>query len=407
MPAPPLDAVRDQFPALRRRQGRHPVAYFDAPGGTQVPQAVVAAMTGYLLGHNANTHWAYPTSEETDAILGAAREAVADLLGAAPAEVVFGNNMTTLTFHLARTLGRTWRAGDEVIVTEVDHHANVDPWRALERDFGVVVRTAAMVPETGQLDLEHLVSLVGERTRLLAVGGASNALGTINDLGRLAEIARAAGALLFVDAVHLAPHEPVDVARLGCDVLVCSAYKMYGPHAGFLFARRALLDALPFPRVAPAPARAPERAETGTQNHEAIAGIGAMVEFLAAMGGDGGTRRERLARAFAALAANGRRQVEALWAGLAAVPRVRLHGPAPPAPRTPTVAFTVDGLSAEAVARRLAAEGLFCSHGDFYAATVVARLGVEALVRAGCACYTTDEEVARLVAAVERIAAGR
>src|SRR5688572_26651382 len=245
-PVPPVtvETIRARFPALRRRHGGHPVAYFDAPGGTQVPQTVVDAMTDYLLGHNANTHWAYPTSEETDAILAAAREAAADLLGATPGEVVFGNNMTTLTFHLARTLGRTWRAGDEVIVTELDHHANVDPWHALERDFGVVVRTAAMIPETGQIDLEHLASLVGERTRLLAVGGASNALGTINDLGRAAEIARTAGALLFVDAVHLAPHEPIDVARLGCDFLACSAYKLYGPHAGFLFARRALLEAL-------------------------------------------------------------------------------------------------------------------------------------------------------------------
>jgi cysteine desulfurase family protein (TIGR01976 family) len=408
MPQAALEDIRSRFPALRRHHGGHPVAYFDAPGGTQVPRGVADAMVGYLFGHNANTHWAYPTSEETDAILAAAREAAADLLGASPAEVVFGNNMTSLTFHLARTLGRTWRAGDEVVVTELDHHANVDPWHSLARDFGVLVRTARMVPETGQIDYQHLASQVSDRTRLLAVGGASNALGTVNDLPRVATLARAAGAWLFVDAVHLAPHEPIDVAGLGCDFLACSAYKLYGPHAGFLFVRRELLESLPFPKIAPAPGEGPERAETGTQNHEGIAGIGAMVEFLAGIGGEVGPRRERLARAFTALAANGRRQVQALWDGLAALPRVRLYGPAPPAARTPTVAFTIDGLTSEDVARRLAAEGLFCSHGDFYAATVVARLGVEGLVRAGCACYTTDAEVARLLVAVERIAgAGR
>jgi cysteine desulfurase family protein (TIGR01976 family) len=398
--------IRAHFPALRRRHNGHPVAYFDAPGGTQVPRAVAEAMTDYLFGHNANTHWAYPSSEETDAILAAARAATADFLGADAAEVVFGNNMTTLTFHLARTLGRTWTPGDEVVVTELDHHANVDPWHALAGERGIVVRTAAMVRESGQLDYDHLASLVNGRTRLLAVGGASNALGTIHDLARVAALARSAGALLFVDAVHLAPHEPIDVRRLGCDFLACSAYKFYGPHAGVLFARRELLDALPFPKLAPAPAEAPERAETGTQNHEGIAGIGATVEFLASLGGADGTRRERLARTFETLASNGRRQLQALWDGLAALPRVRLYGPPPPAPRTPTVAFTVDGFTAEEVARRLAAEGLFCSHGDFYAATVIARLGVEALVRAGCACYTSDDEVARLLAAVERIAGG-
>jgi selenocysteine lyase/cysteine desulfurase len=219
-------------------------------------------------------------------------------------------------------------------------------------------------------------------------------------------LAREAGALFFVDAVHLAPHEPIDVGRIGCDFLACSAYKFYGPHAGVLFVRRELLDSLPFPRLAPAPAEAPECAETGTQNHEGIAGVGATVVFLASIGGEGGSRRERLARAFGLLSASGRRQLLALWDGLAALPGVHLYGPPPSLPRTPTGAFTVSGLPGEEVARRLAAEGLFCSHGDFYAATVVTRLGVEALVRAGCACYTSDEDVVRLLAAVERIAEG-
>ncbi len=404
MPAADLAAIRSQFPALERAHQGRPVAYFDAPGGTQVPRTVAAAMTAYLFEHNANTHWAYPSSEETDAILDACRQAAADLLGSSPHEIVFGNNMSTLTFHLARTLGRTWSAGDEVVVTELDHHANVDPWRALESERGVVVRAATMVPETGQLDYEHLTSLLGRRTKLLAVGGASNALGTINDLARLASLARDAGALLFVDAVHLAPHELIDVRALGCHFLACSPYKLYGPHAGVLCVRGDLLASLPFPKLAPAPEEGPERAETGTQNHEGIAGIGAAVDFLASIGGAEGSRRERLARTFAALAARGSHQLRTLWDGLAALPRVTLFGPPPDQPRTPTLGFTVAGLDAETVCRRLAAEGLFASHGDFYAATVIARLGVEALVRVGCACYTSDDDVARLLAALDRIA---
>lgn len=399
-----LDAIRSRFPALERRHGGRPVAYFDAPGGTQVPCEVADAMTRYLFDHNANTHWAYPSSEETDAILSASREACGDLLNASSREIVFGANMSTLTFHLARALGRTWSAGDEVIVTELDHHANVAPWRALETDRGIVVRTARLVRETLQVDYGHLAQLVSPRTKLIAIGGASNAVGTINDLGRASEIARGAGAFLFVDAVHLAPHELLDVTALGCDFLALSSYKFYGPHAGILFAREPLLASLPFPKLDPAPDDAPERAETGTQNHEGIAGIGATVDFLASIGGDAGTRRERIARAFAILHDSGERLGRRMRDALAAMRHVRLYGPPASSPRTPTIAFTVEGRTAEEVSRRLAAEGLFTSHGDFYAATVIERLGVEALVRAGCACYTSEEEVNRLIDAVSRLA---
>ena len=220
-----VSEIRAHFPALQRRHNGLPVAYFDAPGGTQVPRAVAEAMTAYLYEHNANTHWAYPSSAETDAMLAASREAAADFLNATPAEIVFGANMTTLTFHLARTLGRTWTAGDEVIVTELDHHANVAPWRALESERGIVVRTARLNPETAQTDVDDLANLVTPRTRLIAVGGASNAIGTVTNLERIAGFARAAGALFFVDAVHLAPHELVDVRKIGCDFLACSSYK--------------------------------------------------------------------------------------------------------------------------------------------------------------------------------------
>ena len=250
-------AIRSHFPALARTHNGRPVAYFDGPGGTQVPRAVAEAMNEYLFLHNANTHWMYPSSEETDAMIWSAREAVADFLNADASEIVFGANMTTLTFHLARTLGRMWSPGDEVIVTELDHHANVAPWRALEVDRGIKVRSARLLCDSAQIDYEHLAGLVNENTKLIAVGGASNATGTINDLGRVAKIARDAGAYFFVDAVHLAPHELVDVRAIGCDFLACSSYKFYGPHAGILWGRYELLDTFPFPKLLPAPDRAP------------------------------------------------------------------------------------------------------------------------------------------------------
>ncbi len=397
--------IRACFPALTRLHNGNPVVYFDAPGGTQVPRVVAEAMTEYLFHHNANTHWLYPTSEETDAIIDRSREAVADLINAAPQEIAFGANMTTLTFHLGRALGRTWQAGDEVIVTELDHHGNVAPWRALETDRGIVVRTARMIPETAQIDYGHLASLVSPRTKPIAAGGASNATGTINDLGRVAAIAREAGALFFVDAVHLAPHELIDVRALGCDFLACSSYKFYGPHAGILFTRRALLDVLPFPKLDPAPDWSPERAETGTQNHEAIAGIGATIDFLASLAGDGGTRRERLARTYETLHSRGEVQARMLWDGLSSLTNVHVYGPPPSEPRTPTVSFTIDGVHPDDIARRLASSGLFCSNGDFYAATCIERLGCpDGIVRVGCACYTTDDEVRRLVDEVGMIA---
>jgi cysteine desulfurase family protein (TIGR01976 family) len=393
--------IRNAFPALQRRHAGYPVAYFDGPGGTQVPRAVVAAMSDYLWHHNANTHWHYPTSEETDAIIAAARVALADLLGASPSEVVFGANMTTLTFHLARALGRGWGQGDEIVLTELDHHANVAPWRALERERGVTIRLVPLLPETGELDWSALERAVSSRTRLVAIGAASNALGTITDVRRATALARAAGAFTFVDAVHYTPHALVDVAVIGCDFLACSAYKFYGPHIGILYGRPERLESLDVPKLVPAPETAPERLETGTLNHEGIAGAAAAVEFLAGLA-HGGTRRERLGRTFAALHQRGQELLERLWKGLAAMRGVTLYGVPPGAPRTPTAAFTVDGVSPSEVARALSGKGIFLSSGDFYATTVVQRLGLapEGLVRAGCACYTTAEEVDRLIEGV-------
>ncbi|CAN5725009.1 cysteine desulfurase-like protein [soil metagenome] len=400
-----LDEVRAHFPALNRIHNGHPVAYFDGPGGTQVPRAVVEAMSDYLLARNANTHWAFPTSRETDVTIAHARQAAADFLHAAPNEVAFGANMTTLTFHLARALGRGYQAGNEIVVTELDHHANIDPWRALEKDRGVLIRVAKMIPETGQLDWDDLAQQITNRTKLVAIGAASNALGTITDIRRASKMAHAVGAQVFVDAVHFAPHELVDVREMGCDFLGCSAYKFYGPHIGILYGRQELLAEIDFPKLLPSPDTAPERAETGTQNHEGMAGATAAIDFLASLA-PGDTRREKLQAAFHGLHERGSALIERLWHGLSDIDGVQVFGPLPTAPRTPTIAFTLNGVTSGEVSRRLADRGIFASNGDFYATTVVKRLGQtrDGMVRAGCACYTTAEEVDRLIAGVREIA---
>jgi len=400
-----IDEIRAQFPALDRVHGGHRVAYFDGPGGTQVPRSVVAAMTEYLYQHNANTHWEYPSSAETDAMIAAARSAVADFVGAAADEIAFGANMTTLTFHAARGLGRAWSAGDEIVITELDHHANIAPWQALARERGVTLRCVRLRTGDGTLDLDELRGSLGSRTRLLAIGAASNALGTVSDVAAAAHAAHEAGALVFVDAVHYAPHVLADVRALGADLLACSAYKFYGPHVGALYVRRDLAGMIDLPKLDPAPDEAPARFETGTLNHEGIAGAAAAVDFLASLAG-GSDRRSRLRSAFEILHTRGAALFERLWRELEQVAGVTLYGRAPGQGRTPTLAFTMRGVPSSAAARALAREGIFVSHGDFYAKTVIERLGVgpEGLIRAGCACYTTEEEVERLISGVKRIA---
>ncbi len=403
-PVRPVQHLRADFPALARHHRGQPVAYFDGPGGTQVPGIVIDAMREYLAGHNANTHWAYPSSQETDAIIATARESVAMLLNAAPDEIAFGPNMTSLTFHLSRTLGRVFQPGDAIVVTELDHHANIDPWRAMARERQLEVRQVPMEPASGTLDwpaLERALAPGPGAPRLLCIGAASNALGTITDVRAAIELAHAAGAWAFIDAVHYAPHALVDVRVLDCDFLACSPYKFYGPHEGVLYGKRSVLAQLQVPKLEPAPDGPAERFETGTQNHEGIAGTGAAVQYLMSLA-PGRAGRVALAATYAELHSRGQALVEQLWQGLSAVNRVRLYGPPPPAPRTPTVAFTVAGMPSTAVAQALADRAVFVSNGDFYAATVVRRLGLadEGLVRAGCACYTTQEEVTRLVEAV-------
>jgi cysteine desulfurase family protein (TIGR01976 family) len=398
--------IRSNFPALERKQNGFPVAYFDGPGGTQVPRAVAEAMSDYLFHHNANTHWAYPTSAETDELIAGARQAVADFFNCEPNEVSFGANMTTITFHIARALGRGWRPGDEIVITELDHHGNNAPWQALAKERGVTIRTVRMLPETGQLDWEDLASAINRNTRLLAIGAASNALGTINDVQYAARLAHEVGALVYVDAVHYAPHSLVDVRDLECDFLACSAYKFYGPHIGALYGRHDLLEKLDVPKLEPAPNEAPDRMESGTQNHEGIVGTAAAIDFLASLS-EGATRRERLRNSFAALHARGSDSLKRMWGGLGSIEGVTLYGPEPDLPRTPTLSFTLKDVPSIDITRKLVERGVFTSHGDFYAQTVVERLGKveQGLLRAGCACYTTEEEVDRLVEGVREIAA--
>ena len=421
------EEIRSQFPALDRRHNGHAVAYFDGAGGTQTPHVVVDAVADYLLNHNANTHWEYPTSRETDAIIESARHAFADFLNASANEIVFGPNTTTMIYHLSRALGRTLGPGDEIVITELEHHANVAPWQALVVERGLTLKVAQMDPETGQLDWSDFERLITKRTKVVAFGAGCNALGTVNDYRRAVELAHSAGALALVDAVHYAPYFLCDVKETNCDFLTCSAYKFYGPHMSVFYGKQDLLESVDFPKLQPAPDTAPERAEMGTQNHEGIAGAAAAVDFYASLAGQEtarvsqrvrtgsgsdrikdstSSRRANLQSAFTGLRAHSTPQVKRLWESLSAINGVRLYGPPPDVERTPTVSFVVKNIASTEVARRLADRGLFASHGDFYAATVIERLGLapEGLVRVGCACYTSDDEIERLIEAVKEIA---
>ncbi|HEY0349052.1 MAG TPA: cysteine desulfurase-like protein [Pyrinomonadaceae bacterium] len=403
--------IRAQFPALEREHNGYPVAYFDAPGGTQTPRVVVDAVTDYLLNHNANTHWEYPTSRETDAIIESARHTFADFMNASANEVVFAANTTSMIYHLSRALGRTLGPGDEIVITELEHHANVAPWQALVSERGVALNVAQMDPESGQLDWNDFERLVNQRTKVVAFGAGCNALGTVNDYRRAVQLAHSVGALALVDAVHYAPYFLCDVQQIDCDFLTCSAYKFYGPHISVFYGKKDLLESIDFPKLQPAPDTGPERVEVGTLSHEGIAGAAAAVDFYASLVAQAvslRSRREQLETAFDGLRAHSSPQVRVLWDSLARIDGVRLYGPSPDVERTPTVSFIIKNVASTEVARRLAERGLFVSHGDFYAQTVVDRLGLqpEGLVRVGCACYTSDDEVERLIEAVKEIVLG-
>lgn len=419
-----VSELRAQFPALSQRLNGQPVVYLDNPGGTQVPQTVIDAMASYLRSCNANRGGAFPTARCSDAVLDEARSAVADLLNAARAEeIVFGPNMTTLTFSISRALGREIGPGDEIIVTHMDHDANITPWVMMAEDRGATVRWVDFDVEDYTLDLEGLRNLLNGRTRLVAVGYASNATGTIHDVASITRWAHDVGALIFIDAVQYAPHGPIDVQALGCDFLVCSAYKFYGPHVGILYGRYELLDRLRAYKVWPASNRPPGKFETGTQNHEGIAGTLAAVNYLAEIGEHYGQpfverfssfqgRRLHLKTGMAAINAYDRTLSAAIIQQLQALDGVRIHGITDPSrlhERVPTVSFTWQGRHPRAIATALGERGIFVWDGNYYAPAVTKRLRLEdkgGMVRIGAVHYNTLSEIERLGAALRDLEQG-
>lgn len=420
-----VQSLRQQFPALARRQNDQPVVYLDGPAGTQVPRRVIDAIADYLSHRNANHGGLFATSRESDAMLDEAHRAFADLLGADdPDCVYFGPNMTTLTFALSRAIATTWRPGDEIIVTRLDHDANVTPWVLAARDADVKVRYAEIHREDCTLDVDHLRSLLNERTRLVAVGAASNSSGSINPIREIASWAHAVGAWMFVDAVHYAPHALIDVAEIGCDFLACSAYKFFGPHVGVMWGRRELLESLPAYKLRPAPNDLPGKWMTGTQSHETIAGAAEAVNYLADIGRLAGSeavgrpsglaspesldRRAALRRAFAAIGQYEQQLFRELLAGLQAIDGVTIHGITDPdrlGERLPTVSITHSRLTSAELATWLADRGIFAWHGNYYALQLTEALDLEpqGMLRLGLVHYNTAAEVARTIEALAEV----
>lgn len=402
--------IRPNFPALQRQVNGQPVIYLDGPGGTQVPSSVIDAMARYLSRGSSNLGGPFLVSREADEVVAQARQAMATMLNAAPNEISFGQNMTSVTLNFSRALAQTWQAGDQIIVTRLDHDANISPWLVAARDRGVTVRWLDFDPVDCTLRLDQLANLLNDKTRLAAITFASNAVGTVNDIANIAKMVHDAGAQLFVDAVHYAPHGPIDVQALDCDYLACSAYKFYGPHTGVLYGKHALMKEIVAYKVRPAPETAPDKWETGTQSFESLAGVTAAVEYLMWLG-DGTTPRERIVSGMSriksheaalslhflqrATEVNGLRV-----AGLTDIERID--------ERTPTFAVSLDGYSAKALATELGAQGIFAYHGHYYAIEVMSRLGVlesGGLVRLGFVHYNSSAEIDRLIETLQTLAA--
>jgi len=416
-----LQQIRQQFPSLRR-----PAIFLDNPGGTQIAQASLDRMLAYLTQHNANHEGVFATSRESDAVLEEAHRAMADFLNAeCPEEIVFGNNMTSLTLHISRSISCTWKPGDEIVVTHLDHDANITPWVLAAQDRGVSVRWVDFHPEDGTLNLEEMGKALEGKPRLLAFGYASNALGTINPVKKVVEMAHAAGALVYVDAVQYAPHGPIDVQAIDCDFLVCSSYKFFGPHTGALYGRYALLDEL-FPyKVRPVPNDPPGKFETGTQNHEGLAGVLGAIEYLEWVGGTFGgdyvekyaerysERRLRLKQAMATIRSYEFEISRLLLDVLEETPGVTIYGLTDPRrleERVPTFSFTLKGWHPRQVAEELDKAGIYVWDGNYYASAVTERLGLEesgGMVRVGPVHYNTVEEIDRLGEAIRRIATNK
>jgi cysteine desulfurase family protein (TIGR01976 family) len=435
-PALDLTHIRSQFPSLSQTVNGHPAAFLDGPGGTQVPQRVIDAISNYLRRDNANTGGAYSTSRHTDAMLADARAAMADFLNCAADEIVFGQNMTSLTFAISRAIGRDLGPGDEILVTRLDHDANVSPWLALE-EKGVTIRWAEIHEEDCTLDLADLASKINKKTKLVAVGYASNAVGTINPVKKIVQLAHAAGALAYVDAVHYGPHGLIDVAALDCDFLACSTYKFFGPHMGVLFGKREHLARLRPYKVRPLTDAVPNRWEWGTLNHECIAGITACVDYLAALGTRSvwtaaenvgtdalvrpssaarpSTRRAAITGAFEAIHHYEHGLMTRLISGLQQISNLKIYGitdPARFAERCPTIAVRVENQTPDqtplALSTKLGDQGFFTWDGNYYALNLTERLDVEksgGFLRIGLVHYNTVEEVDRLLSALREIVA--
>ena len=408
-----LSWVRSQFPSLSQTVNGHQAIFLDGPGGTQVPQRVIDAISDYLRHNNANTGGAYATSRNTDAMIADARAAMADFLGCAADEIVFGPNMTTLTYAMSRSIGRELRAGDEIVLTHLDHDANISPWRALE-EHGVTVRMADIHEEDCTLDMEDFARKITNKTKLVAVGYASNAVGTINDVREIVRLAHEHGALTYIDAVHYAPHGPIDVRTLACDFLVCSTYKFFGPHMGVLFGKREHLQRLQPYKVRANTNSVPNRWEWGTLNHECIAGIAGCVDYMADLGRHANptvsSRRTAILAAYAAIQKHEHELLANLIRGLLEIPGGKLYGIQDPNrfdERCPTVAVRIKGFTPLQLATQLGERGIFTWDGNYYALNLTERLDVEkdgGFLRIGLAHYNTAEEVERLLAVLKQIA---
>ncbi len=411
----PIEAVRGKFPALSLTDKGRRRIYLDNPAGTQVPRAVADAVSNCLLNTNANLGGFFETTVAAQEVVDGAHAAMADFLGAAgPEEIIVGANMTTLTFHLSRTLGRSMKPGDEIIVTRMDHEGNVSPWLQLAEDLGLVVRFLPFDERSWQVEEEALKALLSEKTRLVALNYASNLTGSINRVQALTAIAKAAGALVYVDAVQFAPHGSIDVRQLGCDFLACSAYKFFGPHMGIVWGRRAVIDTLKPYKCRCSSDGLPERFELGTPQIELMAGLSAAVDYFADLGaaaGEGGSRRRRIARAFEVSIAYENALAQKLIDGLSDIDGLTIRGITDPkrlSERVPTVSFTVDGIAPETIVRQMNSENIFLWSGHNYAWEIVHQLGIPAeqgVVRIGIAHYNTSAEIDETLESVHRVIA--
>jgi cysteine desulfurase family protein (TIGR01976 family) len=418
---PDLGEVREYFPSLAQQINGQPIIFFDNPGGTQVPRQVIEATAEYYVFANANTHGAFPTSQKTDLIIDEARTAVADLINCDAQEIIFGPNMTTLTFAISRAIGRTFEPGDEIVVTTLDHDANIAPWRAIARDHDLVIKQIDINVENCTLDMEAMHNAIGERTRLVAIGYASNAVGTINDVATIIQWAKNVGALSFIDAVQYVPHCPVDVRELDCDFLSFSLYKIFGPHLGVIYGKRELLDALAPYKVRPASNESPAKFETGTMAHELLAGVLGAIDYLTLVGNIHANaspdmaseytgRRRTLKLAMGAITAYERSLSSYLLTSLSLVPNITIYGMAKPTDvqrRVPVVTLNIAGKSPRQLAETLANSGICAWDGNYYALELMERLRLEATggaLRLGLAHYNTTEEIDRCIALLSEVA---